>query len=105
MPSTHSAVISFYATCESRKHFYRSRFAHARTDTCLAATYLPLHRSIPDLSVTRTWTPLLALIIAAIVAGSRVWNGHHTWPQVSVGCAYGTTFAFIGMSDLREYHP
>jgi dolichyldiphosphatase len=78
MPSTHSAVISFYGA-----YIY------------LASTYLPIHRSLPDSPSIRTLSPLGGLAVASIIAMSRIWLGHHTWPQVAAGCAYGIFSAIV----------
>jgi len=75
MPSTHSAVIAYYAAYSA-----------------LACIYLPLHRSLPDSQLTRIIPPLIVLPWAAAIAVSRTWLGHHTWPQVAVGCTYGFIF-------------
>lgn len=74
MPSTHSGVISFYIGY-----------------TLLASRYLPLHRSLPHL--TRIVAPLIIVPWAISVMASRIWLGHHTWPQVSVGCSIGLAFS------------
>ncbi|KAL4241653.1 hypothetical protein ABKN59_000696 [Abortiporus biennis] len=57
MPSTHSAVIAYYAA-----------------------------------TLTRVIPPLIIVPWSAVIAMSRIWLGHHTWPQVSVGCLYGIIF-------------
>jgi dolichyldiphosphatase len=77
MPSTHSATITFYGTYIP-----------------LACAWLPLHPSLPDNSLFRPLATLLAVPWALAVAGSRIRLGHHTVPQVAVGCAYGFTFAW-----------
>ncbi|KAJ7155982.1 hypothetical protein C8R43DRAFT_884150 [Mycena crocata] len=79
MPSTHSATIAYYATFVP-----------------LACVYLPLHPSL--FPGARVLTPLVVLPWAALIALSRVWLGHHTWPQVAVGCAYGVAFAGVWFS-------
>lgn len=76
MPSTHSAAITFYATYIS-----------------LAAKLLPIHPTLPASSLTRTLPVALAIPWASSVIYSRIRLGHHTWPQVSVGCACGVAFA------------
>ncbi|KAI0784989.1 hypothetical protein C8Q75DRAFT_723444, partial [Abortiporus biennis] len=75
MPSTHSAVIAYYAAY-----------------TMLACIYLPIHSSLPDSTLTRVIPPLIIVPWSAVIAMSRIWLGHHTWPQVSVGCLYGIIF-------------
>ena len=35
---------------------------------------------------------------ATLVVMSRVWLGHHTWPQVIVGALYGVVFASVWIS-------
>ncbi|KLO20698.1 PAP2-domain-containing protein [Schizopora paradoxa] len=76
MPSTHSAAITFYATYIS-----------------LAAKFLPIHPSLPPSPLTRTLPVALAIPWASSVIYSRIRLGHHTWPQVGVGCAFGAIFA------------
>ena len=92
MPSTHSATITFYGTYIP-----------------LACAWLPLHASLPPTPLLR---PLAALVIVpwtCAVASSRILLGHHTTPQVIVGCIYGFTFACVwfwpwthGLSDLGQ---
>lgn len=90
MPSTHSATITFMATY-----------------VCLACTYLPVHPSFPASSITRVLPPFIVLPIAATIAVSRIWLGHHTWSQVAVGCGYGLLFAPFWLrlwtNGLNEY--
>jgi dolichyldiphosphatase len=90
MPSTHSASIAYYATFVP-----------------LACIYLPLHPSVPAGAMARVLVPAVVLPWAALIALSRVWLGHHTWPQVAVGLAYGVVFAGIWFSlwtrGLSEY--
>ncbi|KAJ3489609.1 hypothetical protein NLI96_g2017 [Meripilus lineatus] len=76
MPSTHSAVITYYAAY-----------------TLLACLRLPIHSSLPASPLTRIVAPMIILPWSAIVAVSRIWLRHHTWPQVVVGCANGLVFA------------
>lgn len=70
MPSTHSATITFYAVY-----------------TLLSARYLPIHHSLP--SNVRTLGPSIVVPWAATIAISRIWLGHHTWPQVGAGSLLG----------------
>ncbi|KAJ7582729.1 hypothetical protein C8J56DRAFT_228530 [Mycena floridula] len=77
MPSTHSASISYY-------------FAYI----WLASCRLPIHSSLPQSILTRILPPLIVTPWALAVLGSRVWLGHHSWPQVYVGAAYGISFSF-----------
>jgi len=90
MPSTHSASIAYYATFVP-----------------LACLYLPLHPSVPGGEMARVVTPLIVLPLAAMIAVSRVWLGHHTWTQVAAGCAYGVAWAFLCFTlwtrGLNEY--
>src|SRR6266851_6693973 len=89
MPSTHSAAITFYGTYIP-----------------LACAWLPPHESLPG---SRLFHPFIALVIvpwACAVASSRILLGHHTAPQVIVGCIYGFAFACVwfwlwthGLSD------
>ncbi|KAF8271468.1 hypothetical protein EI94DRAFT_1657560 [Lactarius quietus] len=81
MPSTHSATIIFYGTY-----------------VIMACATLPLHQSLPESSLFRPLTTLVAIPWAFVVPGSRVWLGHHTIAQVVVGCAYGFIFACIWFS-------
>jgi dolichyldiphosphatase len=90
MPSTHSATIMYYGTYIT-----------------LACTWLPLHASLPQSSFLRPLAALATIAWACVVAGSRILLGHHTAPQVIVGCIYGFTFACVwfwpwthGLSDL-----
>ncbi|KAI0634293.1 hypothetical protein C8Q77DRAFT_1217500 [Trametes polyzona] len=77
MPSTHSAVITYYAAYIS-----------------LACAYLPLHPSFPaSPALSRVLPPLVVVPLASTIAVSRIWLGHHTWPQVGAGVAYGLFFA------------
>ncbi|KAI0073711.1 PAP2-domain-containing protein [Panus rudis PR-1116 ss-1] len=76
MPSTHSAVISYYAAY-----------------TILSCVYLPIHPSLPNHSLTRVIPPILMVPYAATIATSRIWLGHHTILQVAVGCTIGIVFA------------
>ncbi|KAF8077960.1 hypothetical protein FPV67DRAFT_1463604 [Lyophyllum atratum] len=78
MPSTHSATISYYATYIP-----------------LACLYLPLHESFPSTGGFRILPPLLFLPCAGAVVLSRIWLGHHTWPQVAAGVSYGIFFAVV----------
>lgn len=71
MPSTHSATISYYATFIS-----------------LACASL-----LPAGAAARVLLPVVVLPWATLIVLSRVWLGHHTWPQVAVGCTYGVAFA------------
>ncbi|KAI8989107.1 hypothetical protein BD414DRAFT_577814 [Trametes punicea] len=91
MPSTHSAVITFFATYIS-----------------LACAHLPVHPSLPSSPVlTRLVPPLVVVPLASTIAVSRIWLGHHTWPQVAAGCAYGLVFAPVWFElwtrGLNEY--
>ena len=81
MPSTHSAVITYYAAY-----------------TLLACAQLPLHSSLPATPLTRVIAPLVVLPWSITVAVSRIWLGYHTWPQVAVGCANGLLFAPLWFS-------
>ncbi|TFK82873.1 PAP2-domain-containing protein [Polyporus arcularius HHB13444] len=77
MPSTHSAVITYFATY-----------------IALACAKLPIHPSLPDSpALSRVLPALVAVPLAATIALSRIWLGHHTWAQVGAGCAYGLLFA------------
>ncbi|KAI0827372.1 hypothetical protein BC628DRAFT_1318522 [Trametes gibbosa] len=92
MPSTHSAVITFFAAY-----------------IVLACTYLPIHPSLPasSPSITRVLPPLFVVPLASTIAVSRIWLRHHTWPQVAAGVAYGLVFAPVWFRlwtcGLNEY--
>ena len=78
MPSTHSTTISYFATF-----------------IVLACMRLPIHPSLPSGTATRIVPPIMAVPWAMLVVMSRVWLGHHTWPQVIVGASYGVAFASV----------
>ncbi|KNZ74257.1 Dolichyldiphosphatase, partial [Termitomyces sp. J132] len=78
MPSTHSATISYYAVYIS-----------------LACVYLSSHRSFPLSVCTRMFLAVLCLLYGIMVVWSRIWLGHHTWPQVIVGVTHGLIFAMV----------
>ncbi|KAI0051693.1 hypothetical protein FA95DRAFT_1554217, partial [Auriscalpium vulgare] len=78
MPSTHSATITYFGTY-----------------IILACAYLPLHTSLPASASFRALVPVMSTPIAILVPTSRMWLGHHTWPQVAVGCSYGLAFALF----------
>ncbi|KAF8201802.1 hypothetical protein BJ912DRAFT_946482 [Pholiota molesta] len=78
MPSTHSATISYFATY-----------------ILLASTHLPLHTSLQPGYTWRVLPPLICLPWAVSIVMSRVWLGHHTWPQVVAGASYGIALASI----------
>ncbi|KAJ4000801.1 DnaJ domain-containing protein [Lentinula boryana] len=78
MPSTHSTTITYYATY-----------------TLLASIYLPIHHTLPQSWMSRILPPLIVLPWATVIALSRIWLGHHTLAQVSVGCSFGFAFAWL----------
>ena len=78
MPSTHSAVITYYAAF-----------------TVLASAYFPIHPSLPQTGLVRIITPLVIVPWAAAIATSRIWLGYHTWPQVSAGSLHGLIFTYL----------
>jgi len=89
MPSTHSAAITFFGTYIP-----------------LACTWLPLHPSFPESPLFRSIVVLVIVTWTCAVAISRISLGHHTVPQVLVGCIYGCIFACVwfwfwthGLSD------
>lgn len=82
MPSTHSAAIAFYASYIT-----------------LACVSLPIHPSFPSSQLMRLLPPIVAIPWATAIVHSRIWLGHHTWPQCIVGCIYGTSFA-LGWFNL-----
>ena len=81
MPSTHSAVITYYAAY-----------------TALASAYLPIHPMIPDTPWTRIIVPSIVVPWAAAIAISRIWLGHHTIPQVLAGSVHGILFTYMWYS-------
>ncbi|KAF8902102.1 hypothetical protein CPB84DRAFT_1729284 [Gymnopilus junonius] len=81
MPSTHSTSISYFATY-----------------ILLASLYLPIHPSLGPVLASRILPPLITLPWAVAIVMSRVWLGHHTWPQVFVGSSYGVAFASVWFS-------
>ena len=81
MPSTHSASITFLATY-----------------ILLACLYLPVHAVFPAYS---RLAPLIVVPYASAVMMSRVWLGHHTWPQVFAGGSYGIVFAIFWFEFRR----
>lgn len=78
MPSTHSAVVFFYAGT-----------------VILVSTTLPIHPSLPDNPSTRVWPLVVAVASAVAVASSRVWRGHHDFLQIAAGSAYGAVCSII----------
>ena len=75
MPSSHSAVISYYASFIS-----------------LAATRLAVHpslRSVPPQLIT-VLGPIGIVTTAVVVCVSRIRLGHHTVKQVGAGILVGT---------------
>ncbi|KAI0649910.1 phosphatidic acid phosphatase type 2/haloperoxidase, partial [Trametes meyenii] len=91
MPSTHSAVITFFAAYIT-----------------LACMRLPIHPSLPaSPALSRALPPLVVIPLASTIAVSRIWLGHHTWPQVVAGCAYGLLCApvwfWLWTSGWNEY--
>ncbi|KAF8323107.1 hypothetical protein DL93DRAFT_624934 [Clavulina sp. PMI_390] len=98
MPSTHGSAVSFMATY-----------------IVLAASQLPLPRSLDWLTSTEEWWlrclgPLIALVWAFTVTGSRLWLGHHDFLQVLAGIGFGTCFG-VGsfmlwtVGGLQTYGP
>jgi dolichyldiphosphatase len=78
MPSTHSASIGYIATA-----------------TILACAKLPIHESLRPESLWRAVPLLVVPPWSVAIMMSRVWLGHHTWPQVFVGAGYGIAMAWI----------
>lgn len=76
MPSTHSAAIMYYGVY-----------------ICMACAILPVHESLPQVSLMRWLPPMVILPWASGVACSRIWLDHHSVAQVAVGSAYGIIFA------------
>lgn len=92
MPSTHSATITFFAMY-----------------IILACLYLPTHHTLPSSALTRIVPPCVTTPWALLIVLSRVWLGHHTWPQVFAGVSYGLLFSLLlftlWVSGLYEYGP
>ncbi|TRM59351.1 phosphatidic acid phosphatase type 2/haloperoxidase [Schizophyllum amplum] len=92
MPSTHSAVVSYFATY-----------------VLLASARLRIHPSLPPApAVTRLLPALVIVPWATLVACSRVWLGKHSWIQVIAGCSYGvlcaaTAFSLWTRGGLSDY--
>ncbi|EKM61360.1 uncharacterized protein PHACADRAFT_82915 [Phanerochaete carnosa HHB-10118-sp] len=93
MPSTHSAVITYYAAY-----------------TVLASAYLPIHPTVPETPWTRIVIPFVVVPWATTIALSRIWLGHHTVPQVLAGCVHGVLFTYMwysiwlrGANDYGQY--
>ncbi|GJE85869.1 PAP2-domain-containing protein [Phanerochaete sordida] len=93
MPSTHAAVITYYAAY-----------------TLWASTYLPIHPTVPDSPWTRIVVPGVVVPWATAIAVSRIWLGHHTVPQVLAGVAHGVMFTYMwysiwlrGANDYGRY--
>jgi dolichyldiphosphatase len=78
MPSTHSAVMFFYAGT-----------------VVLVSTTLPIHSSLPDCPGIRVWPPVVAVASAVAVALSRVWRGHHDFLQIAAGSLHGALCSII----------
>lgn len=78
MPSTHSATITFYGTYIP-----------------FACAWLPLHASLPESPLFRPFVAFVVVPWTCAIACSRVLLGHHTAPQVMVGCIYGFAFACV----------
>lgn len=78
MPSTHSAVVFFYAGT-----------------VILTSTTLPIHSSLPAHPYVRVWPPVVAGTSALLVALSRVWRGHHDFLQIAAGSLYGGVCSVI----------
>ncbi|TCD68091.1 hypothetical protein EIP91_011544 [Steccherinum ochraceum] len=86
MPSTHSAVISYYAVY-----------------SLLAAAFLPTHLSFEQAEWLRVVAPLIIVPWATTIAISRIWLGHHTVPQVLVGFAHGLVIAPAWFHLWQQY--
>ncbi|KAI6028410.1 hypothetical protein F5J12DRAFT_888935 [Pisolithus orientalis] len=76
MPSTHASACTFFATYAA-----------------LASIYLPVHPRIHPLLATHA--PFVMIPWATLIVLSRVWLGHHTYPQVAAGVTFGICFASI----------
>ncbi|KAH7914943.1 hypothetical protein BJ138DRAFT_1142640 [Hygrophoropsis aurantiaca] len=86
MPSTHASACTFYAVYVP-----------------LACYYLPRHPTL-DNGALVTFAPFIIVPWASMIVMSRVWLGHHTWPQVWGGAVFGTVFAVawlkVWLADL-----
>ena len=97
MPSTHAAMMAYYAGYVSA-----------------ACLYLPLHGSLDggrasgtdsgtgtgtgSAAYFRALAPGVIVPWASMVAVSRVWLGYHSWAQVAVGSVYGAGFAALWLA-------
>ncbi|KAG2134444.1 uncharacterized protein EDB93DRAFT_1172748 [Suillus bovinus] len=73
MPSSHASTCTFFATYIT-----------------MACLQLPVHSTLP---ASFMFAPVLILPWLFMIVMSRVWLGHHTWPQVSAGTALGACCA------------
>ncbi|KAG2063246.1 PAP2-domain-containing protein [Suillus decipiens] len=79
-----------------RKVSYGMPSSHASTCTFLA-TYITIAclqlPVLPTLPSSVIFAPVLILPWTFMIVMSRVWLGHHTWPQVAVGASLGACCA------------
>ncbi|KAJ8584300.1 PAP2-domain-containing protein [Rhizopogon salebrosus TDB-379] len=73
MPSSHASACTFFASYIT-----------------FACIQLPIHPTLPRSAVL---TPMVVLPWTCMIVLSRVWLGHHTWPQVAAGSALGACCA------------
>lgn len=79
-----------------RKVSYGMPSSHASTCTFLA-TYITIAclqlPVLPTLPSSVIFAPVVILPWTFMIVMSRVWLGHHTWPQVAVGASLGVCCA------------
>jgi dolichyldiphosphatase len=93
MPSSHAQFAFFWATALSL--FLMVRHRPRRPAGQSKNTKTQQQSASQSLSVAeRAATSLLALVVACMIAWSRIYLGYHTPKQVLVGCAAGTVTAF-----------
>jgi len=54
-----------------------------------------MHSTFPRGLATRVVPPLITIPWGVTIVMSRVWLGHHTWPQVFAGASYGIALGSI----------
>lgn len=68
-----------------------------------ACLYSRVHPTIPSHRALRVVFPIFAISWGVTIAASRVWLGHHTWPQVLVGCTCGVAIATMWFALWTTY--
>jgi dolichyldiphosphatase len=96
MPSSHATSLSFlsvYLCCTwipQQVHDFGSPLAPFLPEAMFSTT--------PESNTMfrfRTACAMTVMACASVLTGARVISGHHTWPQVYVGGAYGTLCALV----------